>query len=101
MARAERTDDVLHVTFDRPEKRNALRRTDIEEATAALDDPDLRAVERRIPAVTICAVDGRCRRSGSSGPGWTLRCRRPSRTRARPSRRTGVPSARVTPVTPS
>lgn len=44
MVRAERTDDVLHVTFDRPEKRNALRRVDIDEVAALLDDRDLRAV---------------------------------------------------------
>ena len=43
MVRTERIGDVLHVTFDRPEKLNALRRVDIDEVTALLDDRDLRA----------------------------------------------------------
>ncbi|MEJ2885724.1 enoyl-CoA hydratase/isomerase family protein [Actinomycetospora aeridis] len=102
MVRTERADGVLHVTLDRPEKRNALRRVDIEAVTRALgaddglravvfrgagdrafsagvdigeflalDGPeaarafiaalrDMLAAVRRIPAVTICAIDGPC-----------------------------------------
>ncbi|MDD7940345.1 enoyl-CoA hydratase-related protein [Actinomycetospora lutea] len=44
MVHTERTDDVLHVTFDRPEKRNALRRADLDAVTDLLDDRGLRAV---------------------------------------------------------
>jgi len=44
MVSTSRTDDVLHVTLDRPEKRNALRRADVDEVAALLDDRDLRAV---------------------------------------------------------
>ena len=44
MVRTEHVDDVLHITFDRPEKLNALRRADIDEVTGLLGDRTLRAV---------------------------------------------------------
>lgn len=47
MLRPRRDDDALEVTFDRPEKLNALRRADIDELTGLVDDPTLRTVVLR------------------------------------------------------
>jgi enoyl-CoA hydratase/carnithine racemase len=44
MLRTEHHRDVLSVTFDRPEKLNALRRSDIDELTGLLDDSTVRVI---------------------------------------------------------
>lgn len=44
MLRTEYDDDVLEVTFDRPEKLNALRRVDIDELAGVIADHTVRAI---------------------------------------------------------